>query len=461
MEVVYKELRKAYKNKIQTILYENLELLKQRDIEQTIPIKFICSVNRAIIPYIPNSPKTHFLSKTSQSLFTEDDPILRYVPSIRTAEPSQIEWFDDSSYGTKPFDRVDMSDLLFIRQYQRIGEQDKAIDFIKNTFGRKIADVETKKLKKCSLAMKDMFCSICCVFDCGIHQKLNPRIIRFDEKSTCICENPIMYKKPLKSLDQKTLELKPCIQRMILDMNQPCKNFKAPVIPKKKIVRTENIRNQRTFFEPCLGKRYTCGCIDKDMNCELFCGCQNCTNTPSCNCRICDENCPCFMGLRQCTILCRSHKKGEKLEKCENMLTFSDSQKKVSICKSVKHGLGLFSEEFIPANRFVIEYTGELITDKEAERRGNFYELNRTSYLFNSIFSEDYCLFSLDAYFLGNESRFINHSASNANLNSQLMISHGIVKIIFISQRDIYKGEEFLFDYGFQDVHKQKHGLID
>ena len=127
----------------------------------------------------------------------------------------------------------------------------------------------------------------------------------------------------------------------------------------------------------------------------------------------------------------------------------------------MKHGLGLFAEEFIPANKFVIEYTGEFITDKEAERRGNFYELNRTSYLFNSIFSEEHCLFSLDAYFLGNESRFINHSSSNANLNSQLMISHGIIKIVFICNRDIYKGEEFLFDYRFEDEYKKKHGLID
>lgn len=461
MEELYKELKRAYRTKIQAILQENLEITKFSESKKCFPIKFVCSVERAMIPYIPNSAKTHFLSKTPHSLFTEDDPILRYVPSVKTAEPSQIEWFDGSSYGTKSFEISDMTDLIFIRQCQRINQQEKAVQFIKQSFGRCNIDLESKCQNVNSYNMNGLFCSICRVFDCGFHKKLNPEIIKLDEKVGCICENSISILKPEKISLKRDLKLKPCIQRMIIDMNLSCKSFKAPLIFKKKIIKSGNPHNPQTFYEPCLDGKSKCGCANKNMNCEYFCGCIQCSNATFCKCKVCDENCPCFIGSRQCTILCKSHKAGEKLEKCENMLVFSHSQKKVSICKSSKHGLGLFAEEFIPASKFVIEYTGELITDKEAERRGNFYELNRTSYLFNCIFSGEHCLFSLDAYFLGNESRFINHSASAPNLNSKLIISHGLVKIIFISNRDIYKGEEFLFDYMFQEEHKKRHGLLD
>ncbi|ELA41996.1 uncharacterized protein VICG_01013 [Vittaforma corneae ATCC 50505] len=149
-----------------------------------------------------------------------------------------------------------------------------------------------------------------------------------------------------------------------------------------------------------------------------------------------------------------------KLE-CENMPVAQHITRKASICKSSKHGLGLFAEEFVPANSFVVEYTGELITDKEAERRGNFYEMNKLSYLFNAVFQHSDCLYSIDSFFMGNKSRFINHSVSNANLKSKILVSHGNVKIVFYSLRDIYKGEEFLFDYQFTDTQKKKHGIID
>ena len=119
MEVLYKDIKRAYKNKIQSIVQDNLEHINSIKPEIPIPIDFKCSVDRAVLPYIHNSPKTHFLSKTSHCIFTEDDPILRYVPSIRETKPSQIEWFDGSSYGTKSFDTSDMTDLLFIRYFKR------------------------------------------------------------------------------------------------------------------------------------------------------------------------------------------------------------------------------------------------------------------------------------------------------------------------------------------------------
>jgi histone-lysine N-methyltransferase SUV39H len=44
---------------------------------------------------------------------------------------------------------------------------------------------------------------------------------------------------------------------------------------------------------------------------------------------------------------------------------------------------GLFSMELIPAGAFVIEYTGEVLTAREGDARGRFYDQIGMSYLFD------------------------------------------------------------------------------
>lgn len=86
---------------------------------------------------------------------------------------------------------------------------------------------------------------------------------------------------------------------------------------------------------------------------------------------------------------------------------------------------GLFAMEDIPAGAFLMEYKGEIVTKKQGDMRGTFYDKNGLSYLFdmndpllseereNSIqkayFNEFFPL-CLDSMFYGNEARFINHS---------------------------------------------------
>jgi histone-lysine N-methyltransferase SUV39H len=108
---------------------------------------------------------------------------------------------------------------------------------------------------------------------------------------------------------------------------------------------------------------------------------------------------------------------------------------------------GLNCSKAIPANSFIIEYCGEVLTKTEADRRGEEYDSENINYLFdlnkyveicnpkskNKLLKKDEkeicvddieCIeeitkvrefldtfpLCLDAYYYGNLSRFINHS---------------------------------------------------
>lgn len=70
------------------------------------------------------------------------------------------------------------------------------------------------------------------------------------------------------------------------------------------------------------------------------------------------------------------------------------------------------TREFIPKNKFVVEYVGEIITSEEAERRGKLYDSKQQTYLFDLDFHDKDATFTVDAYRYGNVSHFINHSVS-------------------------------------------------
>jgi histone-lysine N-methyltransferase SUV39H len=93
---------------------------------------------------------------------------------------------------------------------------------------------------------------------------------------------------------------------------------------------------------------------------------------------------------------------------------------------------GLFALEPIPAGAFVVEYVGEILTAKEGDKRGRYYDQLGMSYLFdmNDVDEddeydmrvqrssyEDFFPLCVDATHYGNESRFINHSC-DPNLRS-------------------------------------------
>lgn len=94
-------------------------------------------------------------------------------------------------------------------------------------------------------------------------------------------------------------------------------------------------------------------------------------------------------------------------------------------------GLGLFAAIAISKGTFVIEYTGEKITNAEADRRGGRYLFNINS------------KWTIDGKEHHNIARYINHSCCP---NCESRIVGGRVKIYAI--KNIKPGEELAYDYG-------------
>jgi uncharacterized protein len=105
----------------------------------------------------------------------------------------------------------------------------------------------------------------------------------------------------------------------------------------------------------------------------------------------------------------------------------------LEVRRSPIHRWGVFAAAGIPARRKVIEYTGELVSRKEAKRRGN---------------GPHVYLFELDSYWArdgavrGSGAEYINHSCE-PNLKSIILRGH----ILFMSLREIRAGEELTIHY--------------
>ena len=99
---------------------------------------------------------------------------------------------------------------------------------------------------------------------------------------------------------------------------------------------------------------------------------------------------------------------------------------------------GLYASKDIKSGTKIIEYIGKLITKKEAQQNSKF-DNNKDIYLFN--INEKY---DLDGDFKWNTARLINHSCTpNCEVEGEGL------KLWISSLREIKKGEELTYDYGF------------
>src|SRR5579884_722286 len=109
--------------------------------------------------------------------------------------------------------------------------------------------------------------------------------------------------------------------------------------------------------------------------------------------------------------------------------------------RSKIHRWGVFAGEDIPANRKVIEYTGERISRRETRKRA----MRKLNY----IFTLD-AYWSIDGSAGGSGAEFINHRC-DPNIVARILKGH----ILYYSRRPIRKGEELTVDYHF-DKHVEK-----
>lgn len=242
-------------------------------------------------------------------------------------------------------------------------------------------------------------------------------------------------------------------------------------------------RKKSEFYSPCYHKgscfnNSKCRCFTNQTYCEEFCWCESCDLVCKCSCengKSCQERskkkCKCVLESRECTKLCKCINSDYKNKRkamndklvfsCkENQSISNNEEKETYVAPSSIEGFGLFTTFFIPKFSYVIEYTGELITNLEAERRGLFYEKTKLSYLFDLSKIGNFQHQTIDATKIGNKSRFINHSR-NPNLDAKNILVNGEMRIAFFAKKDIKKDEELFFDYQYKDEQKEAYEIKD
>ncbi|MBL8613813.1 MAG: SET domain-containing protein-lysine N-methyltransferase [Myxococcales bacterium] len=111
------------------------------------------------------------------------------------------------------------------------------------------------------------------------------------------------------------------------------------------------------------------------------------------------------------------------------------------LCKARRspiHGTGVFAVRAIPQGARVIEYVGERISHREADRR---YAVKDHDDNHTFLFTVD-ARTVIDAGVRGNDARFINHSCDP---NCESIVEKG--RVFIESIRPIAKGEELAYDY--------------
>jgi uncharacterized protein len=103
------------------------------------------------------------------------------------------------------------------------------------------------------------------------------------------------------------------------------------------------------------------------------------------------------------------------------------------VVKKSSSGLGLFTKQDIKKGDLVIEYTGERITEAEANRRGGKYlfELNDN--------------WTIDGKGRENKARYLNHSCKP---NCYPELDEKEEHIFIYAKRNIKAGEELTYNYG-------------
>lgn len=120
---------------------------------------------------------------------------------------------------------------------------------------------------------------------------------------------------------------------------------------------------------------------------------------------------------------------------------------------SAIHQQGLFATKKIPCDQEIIQYVGEKISKKEGDERAIALAEEREGtgdasvYMF--ILDDDW---DVDGNVPHNTAKLINHSCE-PNCEAQIIDD----EIWIVALRDIPKGEELTFDYGFDLDHYEDH----
>ncbi|CAI5451997.1 unnamed protein product [Caenorhabditis angaria] len=209
---------------------------------------------------------------------------------------------------------------------------------------------------------------------------------------------------------------------------------------------------------PC-GNQNNCACT-KNGVCTRYCGCDDTCKMkfPGCRCapgHCRTKQCQCFYAKWECDpYLCKSCQCdtiGPHENTCRNSSISKGIQKKLAVRPSQVAGWGAYIMEDAEKGDLISEYTGEVISSSEVERRGHIYDQFKSSYIF--ALNEDECV---DAFCMGNYIRFANHSDTHSNCYSKIILVNGNHRIGIFAKKDLKQGDELLFDYSYNKQHKEE-----
>jgi len=112
---------------------------------------------------------------------------------------------------------------------------------------------------------------------------------------------------------------------------------------------------------------------------------------------------------------------------------------KIERKKSKLHGYGVFALETINKNKRIIDYAGELISNKQSESREDKYLSKGCIWVFRVNRN-----WSRDAMVGGNIARFINHACVP---NCWIEVDAKTKTIWVRAAKKIRKGQELVYDY--------------
>ncbi|XP_071915406.1 histone-lysine N-methyltransferase CLF isoform X2 [Coffea arabica] len=218
-------------------------------------------------------------------------------------------------------------------------------------------------------------------------------------------------------------------------------------------------------YNPC-GCQSPCGkecpCLVNGTCCEKYCGCpKSCKNRfRGCHCaksQCRSRQCPCFAADRECDPdVCRNcwiscgdgtlgvpSQRGDNYE-CRNMKLLLKQQQRVLLGRSDVSGWGAFLKNNVAKHEYLGEYTGELISHREADKRGKIYDRENSSFLFNLNDQ-----FVLDAFRKGDKLKFANHSP-DPNCYAKVIMVAGDHRVGIFAKERISAGEELFYDYRYE-----------
>ncbi|XP_035781807.1 histone-lysine N-methyltransferase Su(var)3-9-like isoform X1 [Anopheles albimanus] len=139
---------------------------------------------------------------------------------------------------------------------------------------------------------------------------------------------------------------------------------------------------------------------------------------------------------------------------CPNRVVQHGSRCNLTLFKTNNgRGWGVRTNVVICEGQYISEYCGEVIAYEEAEKRGREYDAVGRTYLFDLDFNGADNLYTLDAAYYGNISRFYNHSCDpNCGIWSVWIdcLDPNLPRLAFFALRRIEAGEELTFNYHSQ-----------